>query len=132
MRGQTALSCSSDRLGALKRNGTLEFVARKILLVLIAALDGNAHTRHISAPRALISRVAVSGYSDLLNGVVVEILVVIARHSISLSRINIIFAGFFDNALWRLVPIGVVVEAGPDVTAGRGFFSLKLGVATKR
>jgi hypothetical protein len=68
---------------------------------------------------------------DLPDGAVVEILVVIARRSISLSRIDIIFAGFFDNALCWLVPLGVGIEARAGVGAGRGLFFLKLGVATK-
>jgi hypothetical protein len=69
---------------------------------------------------------------DLPDGaVVVEILVVIARRSISLSRIDIIFAGFFDNTLCWPVPLGVGIEARAGVGAGRGLFFLKLGVATK-
>jgi hypothetical protein len=70
--------------------------------------------------------------ADLADAaVVVEIFLVIARRSVSVSRIDIIFAGFLDNALWWFVPIRVGVETRASVAAGRGFFFLKSAVATK-
>jgi hypothetical protein len=105
--------------------------------VLLNAADSILRPRALM-PRAAILAQSVSCYdrsqnSDLLDGtVVVEIFLVIARRSVSLSRINIILAGFFDNALRRLVPIRVVVETRSDIAAERGLLFFKLGVATKR
>jgi hypothetical protein len=70
--------------------------------------------------------------ADLADAaVVVEIFLVITRQSVSLSRIDIIFAGFLDNALGWFVPVRVGVETRANIAAGRGLFFFKSAVAAK-